>query len=808
MKKDTLLIAAIAIISLLFITATLSQSETTAPKITVNPKSMNFGSVAVGSASAPKTVTIKNTRVSDLAISAITITGDAAAEFSQTNDCNTNIPTGSSCTINVTFAPALPFSKKSAIMSIASNDPKKPTVNVKLTGRAPQPKISVAPKSLNFGSVPVGNTPAPKIVTIQNTGISDLAVSSISITGTNESEFSQTNDCSIVSNATSCAITVTYNPAYVGSKNAAMSIASNDPKKPTVTVKLTGKATEGGNQLPTISSLNPNKGTQGQSLNITIAGTHFINAESVSFGSDITVNSFTVDSSTQITANITISLSTATGLRNVSVTTPVGTGTGDGLFEVLAGVAFSFIDEPADIPSGVTGEVDNETHRLRVVGIANPNTSRYVSFTSNPFPLSSLSTAVFETDISLPTGLRTGLLNSDDPLGDGTATFGHKIVSMGTPVLFRIAFRPSYFAEISMLSHYGLALEQVVNNKQLSNEISLNGGLAKTYVPIAKWTGGSVSFDPFGLIDGGSVGARFHARLSVDFEKNKIMAEIIPQNGFEENFNPFPVGTYGAIASTFTAVTNLIDYTKDQPFDGNVFFAIYIRTNGNTEVDDVSAPGGTLRYIDRIFENVKVALNKPIEFPPIPPFLLPSDNFDDGIVAPFWELLPSAGILFAEENGVLKLFGNPTENRNSAFLTNAYPRQDITVMIDFRAPTGIQADTFGMFRIQFDSLNYFEIGVNAEGYQLVRVINNQVWAFGNPLPLFGDETTNFHKLKLSYNDGSGHVDAYIDNIKLDGIADSIFSTSFANLQFVFYSFSVEGHYIEREWDNFTFSGEP
>ena len=128
--------------------------------------------------------------------------------------------------------------------------------------------------------------------------------------------------------------------------------------------------------------------------------------------------------------------------------------------------------------------------------------------------------------------------------------------------------------------------------------------------------------------------------------------------------------------------------------------------------------------------------------------------------------------------------------------------------IDFRVPTGVQADTLCIFRIQFDPYNYFEIEITTGGYQLVRVIDSQVEAVGGPLPLFGDETTKFHKLTLSYNDSTGHVDAYIDDIKLDGIADRVFSPSFANFQFAFFSFNAEGQYIEREWDNFTFLGEP
>jgi hypothetical protein len=641
MKKFTLLIATIALVSFLFITPTLSQSETTAPKITVNPKSVNFGSIAVGSVSAPKPITIKNAGVSGLVINSITITGTNASEFSQTNDCNTGIPTGSTCTIGVTFAPGLPFSKKSAIMSILSNDPKKPTINVKLSGQAPQPKITVSPKSVNFGSEPVGNTPAPKIVTIKNTGISDLTISTITITGTNENEFSQTNDCSIVTNGNLCAITVTFNPGSVSSKNAAISIASNDPKKPTVNVKLTGKATEGSvnNQSPIVSSLNPNKGSQGQTLDVIITGAHFINATSVNFGADIKVNSFTVESSTQITANITISLSAATGLRNVNVTTPIGTGTGTGLlFEVqafLPDVTFSFIDD-AIVPSGVFGEVDNATRQFRVVGIANPNTSRYVFFNSNQIPIADMKTAVFEADISLPTGLRAGEQGSSDPCGDQSET------SMGTPVLFRIYFSNNSAVEVSMQT--GLNLEQIINGSQPQDEISLNGGLARAGTRISKWTGGPASFDPLGLIQAASVGAQFHVRLSIDLEQNKIMAEIEPKPAFEGNFQPIPPGSELGIVSPFVAVTNLIDYTKDPWFDGTLFFGIAVRTNGNTEFDAPLAPGGTLRYIDREFSNVQVSFNKPVEFPPIPPLELPSDNFDDGTIAAFWDLFPMTGL--------------------------------------------------------------------------------------------------------------------------------------------------------------------
>ena len=91
---------------------------------------------------------------------------------------------------------------------------------------------------------------------------------------------------------------------------------------------------------PTVTSVSPNQGTQGQTLSsVVITGTSFVGVlpNGVSFGLGITVNSFTVNSATtQITANITIAAGATTGARDVSVTNPVGIGTRTGGFTVNA----------------------------------------------------------------------------------------------------------------------------------------------------------------------------------------------------------------------------------------------------------------------------------------------------------------------------------------------------------------------------------------------------------------------------------------------------------------------------------------
>ena len=217
-----------------------SNSVTWGPLMSVSPMSVNFGPTRVGSTSSPKTVTINNTGNEALIVNSISVTGANPSEFIQTNNCST-VLAQSSCLIDATFAPVMPFGEKNALLVILSNDPRKPAVNVKLSGQAAPPKISATPQSVNFGSIKVGSISAPKVVTVKNTGVSDLIINSVMVTGANAPEFNQENDCSTIAKGSSCAITVTVSPASTGKKNAIIAISSNDPKKPVVNVKLSGK---------------------------------------------------------------------------------------------------------------------------------------------------------------------------------------------------------------------------------------------------------------------------------------------------------------------------------------------------------------------------------------------------------------------------------------------------------------------------------------------------------------------------------------------------------------------------------------
>ena len=112
-----------------------------------------------------------------------------------------------------------------------------------------EPNISVSPTSHDFGDVTVGSTSTAQTFIISNMGTADLAIDTISLTGTNTSEFFiQNNNCSAQTIAPSetCTVDVVFSPTSEGSKSANLSMPSNDPGTLTLEVPLSGTGVRAG----------------------------------------------------------------------------------------------------------------------------------------------------------------------------------------------------------------------------------------------------------------------------------------------------------------------------------------------------------------------------------------------------------------------------------------------------------------------------------------------------------------------------------------------------------------------------------
>jgi len=210
----------------------------TAPAASVSPTGLSFGNENVGSTSQAQTVTLNNTGNASLSISAVVIGPD----YTQTNNCGSTVAAGGSCSFTVSFAPTAPGSLNESLQ-ITDNANGSPQ-SVTLTGTGTQPAISLSPNSLTFGNQAVGTSRSGQSVTLTNTGTATLTLNSISISGVNAGDFSQTNTCGgSVAAGSNCTITVTFAPTATGTRSANLSIADNAPGNPqTVSFSGTGTA--------------------------------------------------------------------------------------------------------------------------------------------------------------------------------------------------------------------------------------------------------------------------------------------------------------------------------------------------------------------------------------------------------------------------------------------------------------------------------------------------------------------------------------------------------------------------------------
>ncbi|MGA7220084.1 MAG: choice-of-anchor D domain-containing protein [Candidatus Sulfotelmatobacter sp.] len=198
-----------------------------APAITLTPTSINFGTAYLYSLNG-REVTVKNTGTSSVTINSVTVTPGAGTnknDFNDINFCPKTLAAGKSCTVSVVFL-AGNIGSLSATLNVndnASGSPQK----VSLSATVINPQASYNPRSLSFGTVKVGHS-STKEVTLTSSGTTALDITSISITGPNESDYTQSNACpSPLSPGADCVISVTFTPSKTGARSADLTVVDN-----------------------------------------------------------------------------------------------------------------------------------------------------------------------------------------------------------------------------------------------------------------------------------------------------------------------------------------------------------------------------------------------------------------------------------------------------------------------------------------------------------------------------------------------------------------------------------------------------
>jgi hypothetical protein len=191
---------------------------------------LNFGVLAVGSASPSQTVKVTNSSTAAVTVNSITFTGD----YSDANTCGSSIAAGANCTVSVTFTPTAAGTRTGTLAMSLSTGAQ--TVSLTGTGSSSSATgvLSFTPSAVTFSGYTIGDNPS-QTVTVTNTSASSAGIASIALSG--DSSLTQRNNCapSIAAGAT-CTITVTFKPVAYGTFTGTLTLAESNGALDTVSV--------------------------------------------------------------------------------------------------------------------------------------------------------------------------------------------------------------------------------------------------------------------------------------------------------------------------------------------------------------------------------------------------------------------------------------------------------------------------------------------------------------------------------------------------------------------------------------------
>jgi len=244
------------------------------PPILLSATSLSFGSVFVGSSSGSQSVTLTNPGTAPLSVTSIAVTGTDASSFVFANTCGTSVAAGTSCTIHGHFAPAAGGALTASI-TITDNASTSPQA-IALSGTGVVPPVTLSATSLSFGSVDVGSSSFSQSVTVTNTGTAAVAITSITVAGTNASSFVFANTCGTsLAIGVNCTIHGHFAPTVTGALTATIKITDSASTSPQ-SISLSGTGLSSGPVKLSSKSLAfpaTKVGTASSSQSVTITNT-------------------------------------------------------------------------------------------------------------------------------------------------------------------------------------------------------------------------------------------------------------------------------------------------------------------------------------------------------------------------------------------------------------------------------------------------------------------------------------------------------------------------------------------------------
>ncbi|GAB4556976.1 MAG: hypothetical protein Tsb0020_00690 [Haliangiales bacterium] len=209
----------------------------------------DFGALLVGT-SVERTYTISNQGDAALQLETIALQSPSPAgqfAFVGAPPSGVLVAPGTSVDVTVRCTPSA-IGLKTVQLSIPSDADIGQSLIVRdLSCRGQQPNISVDQAELVFAPVRVGESGGNQTVTIANAAgvnVSPLTVSSIALTAGNVADFSAAPSSAVLGAGQSVGVAVGFQPTAPGPRVATLTITSDDPDQPTITVEVRGEGRE------------------------------------------------------------------------------------------------------------------------------------------------------------------------------------------------------------------------------------------------------------------------------------------------------------------------------------------------------------------------------------------------------------------------------------------------------------------------------------------------------------------------------------------------------------------------------------
>ena len=194
----------------------------------LSPLALNFSGQPIGTTSAAQTVTLSN-NVQGTLMGIRLQTNNP--DYAFTTNCGGSLQQGSSCGIQVAFAPHVP-GPDPGILAVIDADR---TQQVQLNGAGTLANVTLTPGVLNFGPIGVQTSSATQTLMLTNGSTGTLAGISLIMQG----PFTETGNCgaSLAAGA-NCSISVVFFPNATGPQTGSLTVAGGNAA--TMTAQLTG----------------------------------------------------------------------------------------------------------------------------------------------------------------------------------------------------------------------------------------------------------------------------------------------------------------------------------------------------------------------------------------------------------------------------------------------------------------------------------------------------------------------------------------------------------------------------------------